>query len=551
MYQSMFHCHGELDEWFDLPDHERLDYHLLHNRYAPETHPVVIAEQMLIFANVLQNAASDTLAELKAISNEPPRAVMARLVTAATSLVTGNDKMLDTSEGMTCLILDSMYQANEGNLRLAWLAHRRIVSLAQATGIHRRPYRALHIKSAQSNCILDPRFLWYRLLYVDRFLSLMLGLPACSLDASMMLEPAFSQETPMGRLERRHAFAAGRILERNERDPSADDFALTQSIDMDLQKAASAMPGKWWLVPGSTALHNKKERFWESRRLINQTYHFYLLHQLHLPYMLFSSSSSTDQGKYDYSRNTCASASRDILIRCLITHKQGSLWLYSHTLNFLALTASLTLLLMHLYIKRHVVAPCFLAHQRLSDRAMIEQVLEAMEKDTLVDNSESRSPDARMLRQLLMMDDGVDMTPENDSSNGASAGTANSIASDPIRLFVPFFGAINISRGGIITTEAMTPEGATNNSPQSEGQVGDNTKGVGNARQEKGEVSISMQPTDNFLSSSLLNPLPTADTNQWALQGVDFAFFDSLMRGISGPMGDNVSGVPWPDVSEI
>lgn len=41
------------------------------------------------------------MAKLKALSDEPPRAVKARLATAAAAIVTDNDMMLDTCEGMT------------------------------------------------------------------------------------------------------------------------------------------------------------------------------------------------------------------------------------------------------------------------------------------------------------------------------------------------------------------------------------------------------------------------------------------------------------------
>ncbi|TQV94957.1 C6 zinc finger domain-containing protein [Cordyceps javanica] len=474
-YRTMFHSYRDIDEWNALPEHEQLDYHLLHTRHTAESHPVVIAEQMLVLANVLQQARSDTLEKLRALSDEPPKAVMTRLATTATGIVTANNTMLDTCEGMTCLILDSIYQANQGNLRRAWLAHRRIVSIAQALGIHRRPYRALSIKSIQANCILDPRLMWHRIVHVDRVLSLMLGLPLASLDASMVSEPALSQDTLMGQLERRHAFAAGKILERNDREPAAEDFALTQRIDTDLQKAANRMPSRWWLEPAWKYSASSTQRFWESRRLINQIYHFYLLHQLHLPYMISgSATSAADQSRYDYSRNTCISASRDILTRCLNNIGQDSFLSYCRLLDFLALMSSLTLLLMHLYIRRHEVGPCCLAHQRLSDRAMIEQVLEALEKDTLENGGESnQSPATKMIRQLLAIDADLDLCPGSDSSNSGDSEAVLPQDTEPIRFFVPCFGVVNISKDGKMIFEGTNVGDLPGNLSQSQAQAYD------------------------------------------------------------------------------
>ncbi|KAK6068031.1 C6 zinc finger domain-containing protein [Seiridium cupressi] len=148
--------------------------------------------------------------------------------------------------GLECLMLESIYQANNGNIRLAWLTHRRIAGVVQSIGLHRRHYRSLLVKSLVSNFILalDPRFVWYRNLYTDPFLSLVLGLPTVSIDSSMVSKLAFGQDIPMGKLARHHCLAAGHILERNEQDPSADDFACTQSMDMELQKATSLTPSR-------------------------------------------------------------------------------------------------------------------------------------------------------------------------------------------------------------------------------------------------------------------------------------------------------------------
>ncbi|OAA62975.1 C6 zinc finger domain protein [Cordyceps fumosorosea ARSEF 2679] len=549
-YLTMFHSYRDIDDWIDLPAHERMDYHLLHTRQTIDSHPAVIAEQMLVLANVLQQARSDTLAKLKALSDEPPKAIMARLATTAMSIVGASNMMLDTSEGMTCLILDSIYQANQGNLRRVWLAHRHIVSIAQGLGIHRRPYRALSIKSIQSSCILDPRFLWHRIVHIDRLFSLMLGLPLASPDSSMMNEPTLSQDTAMGQLERRHAFAAGRILERNDREPTAGDFELTQNIDADLQKAANNMPSWWWLEPAWKDSLTSTQRFWESRRLINQIYHYYLLHQTHLPYMMIGSAA--DSSRYDYSRNTCISASRDILTRCLNNIFEDGFLSHCRLLDFLALMSSLTLLLMHLYIKRHGGGPC-LAHQRLSDRAMIEQVLEALERDVPADGSESKNPAAKMIRQLLAIDTDLGFHSDTNTPDDTGTGTARSHDAEPIRFFVPCFGVITISKDGQMVFEGVDAEDSMSNVSQFLGQTG-NTGPTGSAAaRHQGSAAFRTlsipSANENYMPAA--SSLPTEEADQWALQGVEFAFFESLMRESSGQIGDSVGSNLWASAAGL
>lgn len=554
-YQTMFRPFGELESMFELPESERDDLRILHARHTIKTHPVIIARQMLFLANILHQASARTLAELEEFPEEP-RVVMDRLARTATSLLNVNDDIMGTAEGLECLMLESIYQANRGNIRLAWLAHRRIVGLAQIIGLHRRHYRSLVVKSLASDCVLDPRFVWYRILYVDRFLGLMLGLPPASYDSSMVSEPAFDLDSPMGKLARHHCVAAGRILERNDRDPSASDFTSTQSIDMELQKATGLLPSRWWLAPDLNAATTEKQLFLDTQRLINQTYHFYLLHQLHLPYMFHNSSSSINHGQYDYSRNTCVTASRDILNRCLIFQHHKNFPTGGHTIDLLALMASLTLLLSHLGARS---TGGILEHQRLTDRAMIEQSLENVETKTSVSDNETNNKGARMLHQLLA----ISANPGKSLGSGrASDNETEPNAHSPLRLFVPYFGVVIVSRDGKITKETIGWGHAAHNPAQAHGNGQSDTgeflavlRSSGAGQQQGVQEShdnvilptqqipgsqgvvdgseLGSRPTplvDGSFPSRPWFPLPTAGTDQWELQGVDFAFFDNLMR---------------------
>jgi hypothetical protein len=121
----------------------------------------------------------------------------------------------------------------------------------------------------------DPRVIWFRIVFLDRCLCLLLGLSQGCLDRDMASDvmlangmcmmndfpwsPLFlvsfsagsrtllicvSTDTPAGCLERIHCVIASHILERNATNPRSDDLNLTQTLDIDLQRAARSLPVK-------------------------------------------------------------------------------------------------------------------------------------------------------------------------------------------------------------------------------------------------------------------------------------------------------------------
>jgi hypothetical protein len=114
--------------------------------------------------------------------------------------------------------------------------------------------------------------------------------------------------------------------------------------------------------------------FWNTRRLFAQVLHYNLVNQLHLPYMLRSSSA---QRKYEYSLIACVNASHEVLSRFITLRSFNGIAYSCRTVDFLALMAAMTLLLAHL--DSHLSETVnLLAHQYHSDRTMIEKVQENM-----------------------------------------------------------------------------------------------------------------------------------------------------------------------------
>lgn len=257
------------------------------------THPVLITKQILSIVMLLQDLHPNVHHELAGL-HESPRMMAERLAELAIGLVTSKDRMLASVEGVECVILESIYHG---------------------TPAAPKQYRFLE---HTSRC--DPQNMWLRLIHYDRYMCLPLGLPQGSTDTSMASEALLATDTAMGGLERVQCVIASRILQRNESDPASVDFSVTQCLDRYLQHAAKTLPSKWWLVPDlGNPMHTKNEVFCEVQRLYVQIFHFNLLNQLHVPYMLLS---STDR-RFAYSKFACVNASREILSRFTVLRRSN------------------------------------------------------------------------------------------------------------------------------------------------------------------------------------------------------------------------------------
>ncbi|KAL2401284.1 Dehydrocurvularin biosynthesis regulator [Exophiala dermatitidis] len=560
----------------------------------PTTHPVLIAKHMLLLASLLQHLHPEVHAEIKGLS-ETPQAMSARLANLAIDYVTTKDELLGSMEGLECIMMESVYQANLGNLRRSWVAGRRAVTVAQLMGLNRSDNRS-QFEVLDARMKYDPRVIWSRIVFLDRFLCLMLGLPQGCTEKNMGFEALLTGSLPLERLERIHCAVASRVLERNELEPSAQDLSITRTLDLGLQKAARSVPSKWWLTPKlDSAGTDSRSMFWDTGRLFAQVLHYNLLNQLHLPYMLRSSMADR---KYEYSRITCVNASREILTRFISLRSFNGIASSCRIIDFLALMASITLLLAHLD-SYHLGTENLLAHQYHSDRAMIEQVHENFREVNSVNSDALSAHSADLLQRLLAI--------EAESTHGFSqfagrvsvhkAGTESSQAGvddeGAVSVHVPYFGVIRITREGMSTMppQSRSANGRANRPVQSQtahmfnetfprsshadspmrppgfedlrGPPAADSRGVGGTDSRHAEAPVMMHEiypttptqtaalsmstpgpdysTTNFtpqhmadLADPLLRqeeyPGLAAGTEDWAFQGVDLAFFDSLMR---------------------
>ncbi|KAI3316507.1 hypothetical protein HD806DRAFT_444584 [Xylariaceae sp. AK1471] len=422
----------------------------LFRRPGLDTHPVLIARYILYIATALQHLHPDIHEELRGLSR-PPREMMHELVDDAIGMVTLRDDLINSIEGLDCVIIESWYHANNGNLQKALITIRRAITIAQVMGFPQPGKARCTVVILETRAY--PELMWFRMLAHERYLCLMLGVPQSTLDRSMASEKILAGETQMGRLDRIHCVVVSQILERNQSDPKADDYALTRELDERLQKASRDMPSGWWLTPNLAAgMHQPATLFWCMRQLFHQLFHHSLLIQLHLPYMLRRSTSGQ---QYEYSWVTCINSSREILSRLIMFHSFNRISFSCRTIDFFGLMAAIALLIAH--VERHQfdtlsadqpwrspghinIAAGLLAHQRPCDRALVEQAQRSMSDVGRLNVDDATSMQcSTMLQKMLAIED------------EASAGLSSPYSDTTIRLTVPFLGIINITPSGIIT----------------------------------------------------------------------------------------------------
>jgi hypothetical protein len=139
-------------------------------------HPVLIARKFLTLASYLQSLSPTSTRRLDN-SGVNHHAIMSSAVQTVRSRVTCNEELLQSIEGIECLMIESMYQNNAGNLRSAWHSIRRAMLIAQMMGLHRtnKP-DSVTVLETETQVRVDPEYLWFRLMRMNRYLSLMLGM---------------------------------------------------------------------------------------------------------------------------------------------------------------------------------------------------------------------------------------------------------------------------------------------------------------------------------------------------------------------------------------
>lgn len=348
----------------------------------PTAHPTLIARKLLMLSIFLQSfhgPEADAIAEELSVH---PREMMARAFETAVRLVTSNDELVGTVEGIECIMMEVIYQNNAGYLRLALLAIRRALTTGQMIGLNRGArsplLRVLDLKTRDR---VKPDHMWFRIIQSDRYLSLQMGMPQGCVE-NAFAGPDEADCTDAEKVERGLTIAAGRIIQRN--GSGMHDPRVTQEVEELLLKGANSMPAQWWLCPDITSpCEDQLAVLRETNRFMTQIAHYSMLERLHLPFLLRRGTGN----EYDYNKLTAVTASREVLKRFIVFRGAFSpSGTFCRGIDFFAFGACTVICLAYIDARLNRGANDgqtgmsstvfnYLAHYRLSDRGMMEQAL--------------------------------------------------------------------------------------------------------------------------------------------------------------------------------
>ena len=550
----------------------------------PVSHPVLIARKLLVLGTFLQGVLPSAIQDL-ADQGASYRDIMSHVVDTAIRLVTTNEDLISSVEGIECIMIEAMYQNYAGNLHRAWMAVRRATTVAEMMALHRGLNSpSLRILEPETRASFNPDQVTFRLVQMDRYLSLMLGLPRTLLEARFATPKALEGCQPIDRMQRIHCAIADRILQRNE-----NNFSETYDIDTLLQKAAAEMPPQWWLIPNLSASNGGgTEIAHETIRLMDHFTHYHLLIRLYLPSMLRSSSESM----CDHSKITAVTVSRETLTRFIAFRTSNPGHFYCHGTDFLAFIATTVLCLAHIDSHCRRQSPAqnsdpgtvfnFLSHSRPSDRGMMERTLEIIDSMARAGTDAIASKIARTLRPLLVIEanaaSGTSYSTNASKGDEAELECHGKLSNDGrgLHVHIPYIGTINFERRALsksvptaptasqqgpstaIVADMLLPDqqGQHHRQPPSDQNCplayrNSSQSDYHNTQNEQlqfGQLASPQQPMspdshvfgvssndNNIREDELPSSVGVAGAEEdWSLQGVDVALFDSLFRGTIG-----------------
>ncbi|GAP84644.1 putative C6 zinc finger domain-containing protein [Rosellinia necatrix] len=426
---------------------------------SPSSHPAVLARRLMQLTNCMQQIQPTT--PMKLLAGDSTRCLMAKYVSVVSELVAHNDDLIGYAEGLETLALISLYHANAGNLRKAWLMLRRALSVAQLMGVDRWGDKPLKSADPMVNpsTLIKAQAFWFRLNFVDRYLSLLLGLPAGTDDNSFLADDP--NDEPTDKLEKQHTVVMGAIIKRNTSKGEAS-FSITQAIDYDLEAAARSVASDFWQLPQISSFANTTsiERMRAVTQLMLQMNHHNLLILLHLPYML----RDPKERRWDYSKATCISSSRQLLRTFLLFRQTNHSSNACRHTDYGALTASMTLLLGYLDPKLQARDPATTS-QREADRELIQEARDKLEEMAKKNDDKLARDAACIIGRLLPL-----LNPDLMATGGGGQGGNNEGVGEhaAIHLEIPYLGTININPSAHIhnTQHEVQPHAHTTPTPK-------------------------------------------------------------------------------------
>ncbi|KAH4222470.1 hypothetical protein HBI55_079510 [Parastagonospora nodorum] len=494
----------------------------------PGCHPVLIARKLLFLGSLLQGTISAP--QLSMSLRDRFKMIMSGAIDAAIRLVTTDDALTASVEGVECIMGEAMIHNYIGNLHRAWLAVRRASGVAQTIGLHKGHKSSTYITlGPKTRAEFDPDVLCFRIIEMDRYLSVTLGLAQSSLETRALEPDTLAQCHPIDRMARLQCNIAGRIMKYDPLSRPRKTPEFLTEMEALLQQAAHEMSPQWWTIPDllSGQEHTTGNPLQEISRINYQFSHYHLVMRLHLPYMLGTS-------QHAQSKIAAANAARETLSRYMIFRRWSSGHFYCRGVDYLAFIALAVLCLAHIDASSSTVQDDLLnsdivkilAQSHLSDRGIMERTLDILKG---MGSDKTASKLASIMQHILDVEaaavSGVGYNAVAKHQDGQTEYSGRLEQDNAtLKLNIPYFGTITLLRKMASLATGTLPE-----QPQ--------TMQWDYDWLQQPDISQRNAHTCDINARLTGSPLPTGDfgsTDDCTLQSINDSLFGSLFGCIEG-----------------
>ncbi|QYS92877.1 Zn(2)-C6 fungal-type domain-containing protein [Trichoderma simmonsii] len=379
---------------------------------------------------------------------------------AASRYVTSQDALVVSPEGIEILMLEGLYHVSTGQTRLAWLVFRRALSIAQLMGLHIPQVRRQNKqrKAANGQTPICLKTLWFRLIFMDRYMALVLCLPMSVKDDSFMQD--FVPTEPHEKMERIQAVLTSRIISRNELMQHGqltdglfyNHYNETKDIDYELKQAARSLPADWWAFPRLKDANTNAELKDMTVKVVLQLHYYNLVLLLHLPYVLPRIRDClTDEAAPDYTNSKISAmfAGRELLTRSIVPVGPNRVASSNRGNSLKIILSALTLLLSHLDSHR-LGRENTVDHQRPGDLLLVERAISSLDAVSHKHDDVLCASAAQALKKLSAIEasaaDGLGYSAWSEPSEVTEMECTVREEADSIEMEFPYMGVIHILR---------------------------------------------------------------------------------------------------------
>ncbi|KAI0380625.1 hypothetical protein F5Y04DRAFT_289336 [Hypomontagnella monticulosa] len=328
-----------------------------------------VAKTLLLFAVYMQQLPASF--DVNFLESKNVERAIELIVERVKSFILPQEDEACSLDGLECLTLLSLIHINDGALRKAWMAFRRVLDIARLKGLQ-HSYSVVGRNSSSEDAALHRR-LWLSTVCGDCYCSLLLGLdPALGttpfgLESEAWNDPFADDEA---NVQRRICLIAARVAQRNVAGCYQDHQTLRE-IDESLARLEGSTPPSWWRVPAfreARPIDSAKE----PNRVICQLWFSQVQIYAHIP--IAFGKSTNDSLK---SLETCMEASRITLHRYLSLQHARDHLSRCRTVDQSGFIGAVVLILAKVQLQQHNVGQTSWRYD--SDRALLEQVVESFE----------------------------------------------------------------------------------------------------------------------------------------------------------------------------